>query len=43
MLQAGKVSVGTFIGFIIGMIAKVGCALAIVLTLLSVWIFNLFT
>ena len=43
MLQAGKVSVGTFIGFIIGMIAKVGCALALVLTLLSVWIFNLFT
>jgi membrane protein len=43
MLQAGKVSLGTFIGFIIGMIAKVGCALAIVLTLLSVWIFNLFT
>ncbi|STZ76462.1 DUF456 domain-containing protein [Bergeriella denitrificans] len=37
MLQAGKVSIGTFIGFIIGTVAKIGCALTIVLTLLLMW------
>lgn len=42
LLQAGKVGLGTFIGFIIGTIAKIGCALAIVLTLLGVWIAGLF-
>ncbi|ASK28358.1 DUF456 domain-containing protein [Neisseria chenwenguii] len=38
MLKAGKVGLGTFIGFIIGTIAKIGCAITIVLTLLTVWI-----
>ncbi|PSJ81399.1 DUF456 domain-containing protein [Neisseria iguanae] len=42
MWQAGKVSIGTFIGFIIGTVAKVGCALTIVLTLFTVWIISLF-
>lgn len=42
MWQAGKVGLGTFIGFIIGTVAKVGCALTIVLTLLTVWIVSLF-
>ncbi|HFC8517726.1 DUF456 domain-containing protein [Neisseria weaveri] len=32
--NAGKVSVGTFVGFIIGVVAKLGCALVIVLTLI---------
>lgn len=42
MWKAGKVSIGTFIGFIIGVIAKIGCALTIILTLLTVWIISLF-
>lgn len=42
MLKAGKVGLGTFVGFIIGTVAKVGCALAIILTLLTVWIVSLF-
>ncbi|MCP1660808.1 DUF456 domain-containing protein [Neisseria perflava] len=42
MWQAGKVSMGTLIGFIIGTVAKIGCALTIVLTLLTVWVVHLF-
>ncbi len=30
LLTAGKVGIGTFIGFIIGVMAKIGCGLAIV-------------
>lgn len=37
MWQAGKVGLGTFIGFIIGTVAKIGCALTIVMTLLVIW------
>ena len=40
--SAGKVSVGTFIGFIMGVIAKVGCALTIILTLAVMGIISLF-
>lgn len=40
--SAGKVGIGTFIGFIIGVIAKVGCALTIVLTLAVMGIISLF-
>ena len=40
--SAGKVSVGTFIGFIMGVIAKVGCALTIILTLAVLGIISLF-
>ncbi|VEJ21144.1 DUF456 domain-containing protein [Neisseria animaloris] len=40
--SAGKVSIGTFIGFIIGVIAKVGCALTILLTLAVLGIVSLF-
>lgn len=40
--SAGKVSIGTFIGFIIGVIAKVGCALTILLTLAVLGIISLF-
>lgn len=39
---AGKVSVGTFIGFITGVVAKVGCALAIVTTLAVIGLVSLF-
>ena len=42
MWQAGKVGMCTFIGFIIGTVAKVGCALTIVLTLLTIWIVSWF-
>lgn len=42
LLMAGKVGIGTFIGFIVGVVAKVGCALAIVLTLVAMFIFSLF-
>ena len=37
MWQAGKVGLGTFIGFIIGTVAKIGCALTIVMILLVMW------
>ncbi|OSI08340.1 Membrane protein [Neisseria animaloris] len=40
--SAGKVSIGTFIGFIIGVIAKVSCALTILLTLAVLGIVSLF-
>ena len=42
LLAAGKVGVGTFIGFIVGVVAKVGCALAVVFTLTGVFLFSLF-
>ena len=42
LLSAGKVGIGTFIGFIIGVVAKVGCALAILLTIAALFIFSLF-
>ncbi|MCP9759600.1 DUF456 domain-containing protein [Aquitalea sp. S1-19] len=35
MLQAGKASVATFIGLLLGTVAKVGCALAMLLTFAS--------
>ncbi|MDO5069994.1 DUF456 family protein [Neisseria sp. Dent CA1/247] len=38
---AGKVSIGTFIGFIIGVVAKVGCALTILLTLIVMGVVSL--
>lgn len=41
VLQAGRTSLDTFIGLIIGMIVKTGYASVTVLTLLSVWTFNL--
>lgn len=40
--SAGKVSIGTFTGFIIGVVAKVGCALTILLTLAVLGIISLF-
>ena len=40
--QAGKVGIGTFIGFIIGTVAKIGCALTIMLTVLFVWLVSFF-
>ena len=33
---------GAFIGFIIGTVAKIGCALTIMLTVLSVWLASFF-
>ncbi|MCP2039518.1 uncharacterized protein YqgC (DUF456 family) [Neisseria sp. HSC-16F19] len=42
LLAAGKVGIGTFVGFIIGTVAKVGCALAVVFTLIGVFLFSLF-
>ena len=41
-LRAGKVGLGAFVGFIVGTAAKIGCAAAIVLTLLGVWLYGLF-
>ncbi len=41
-LRAGKVGLGAFVGFIVGTAAKIGCAAAIVLTLLGVWFYGLF-
>ena len=41
-LRAGKVGLGAFVGFIVGTAAKIGCAAAILLTLLGVWLYSLF-
>lgn len=40
--SAGKVGLGTFIGFILGVVAKLGCAVAIVITLATMAIISLF-
>lgn len=42
LLKAGKVGIGTFIGFILGVVAKIGCAIAIVMTLIIMGIISLF-
>lgn len=42
LLAAGKVGVGTFIGFIIGVAAKLGSALAILLTVVVMFVISLF-
>ncbi|MFV2029680.1 DUF456 domain-containing protein [Neisseria sp. S1] len=42
LLSAGKVGLGTFIGFIVGVIAKLGCALTIIFTLAVMGIISLF-
>lgn len=42
LLKAGKVGLGTFIGFILGVAAKLGCALAILFTLATMGIISLF-
>lgn len=42
LLAAGKVSIATFIGFIIGVIAKISCALVILLTIAVVFIVRWF-
>ncbi|WP_066569341.1 DUF456 domain-containing protein [Snodgrassella sp. CFCC 13594] len=42
LLAAGKVGIATFIGFIIGVVAKIGCALAILLTIIVMYIASLF-
>lgn len=39
LLSAGKVGLGTFIGFIIGVMAKIGCALAIIAIICGNYIF----
>lgn len=38
--RAGKVSVGTFFGLVLGTVAKVGCALAMVLIVAGAYIFQ---
>ncbi len=38
-LKAGKVGIGTFIGFIIGTVAKIGCALVILLMIPFAYLF----
>jgi len=35
--QAGRVGIGTFIGFIIGTVAKIGCAFAMLATVVLAW------
>ena len=39
LFKAGKVGLGTFMGFIAGVIAKIGCAFIIVLTVLAAHLF----
>lgn len=40
LLNAGKVGIGTFIGFIIGVVAKIGCAVAILLTVAGMYLLH---
>lgn len=40
LVAAGKVGIATFIGFIIGVIAKIGCAVAILLIILGSYFFS---
>ncbi len=40
LLKAGKVGIGSFIGFIIGMVAKLGCALTIVLSIAGLYVWH---
>lgn len=42
LLKAGKVGIGTFVGFILGVAAKIGCAVAILITLAVMGIVSLF-
>ena len=42
LLQAGKVGIGTFIGFILGVVAKIGTALVIILVLAWCYLAQLF-
>lgn len=43
LLTAGKVGIGTFAGFIVGTVAKIGTALAILLTVLVQYLFYWFS
>ncbi|MBP6344484.1 DUF456 domain-containing protein [Neisseriaceae bacterium CLB008] len=43
LLTAGKVGMGTFIGFIIGVMAKIGCGLAILAIVCGNYLFALFS
>lgn len=38
LYKAGKVSIGTLMGFVIGTAAKIGCAIAMLLVMLFVWL-----
>lgn len=42
LMAAGKVGMATLIGFIIGVIAKVGCAMVMLLIILTVYIYSAF-
>lgn len=42
LLSAGKVGLGTFFGYLVGVAAKVGCALTILITIISMFIISLF-
>lgn len=39
LLRAGKVGVGTFIGFIVGVVAKLGCALVVLFSIAGLYIY----
>ncbi|WP_037585237.1 DUF456 domain-containing protein [Stenoxybacter acetivorans] len=41
LLTAGKVGIATFIGFIVGVATKIGCALAILLTVVAMFLWHL--
>ena len=42
LMASGKVGVATFIGFIIGVIAKIGCALTMLLIIMTMYILSAF-
>lgn len=40
LLKAGKVGIGTFIGFIAGVVAKLGCALVVVFSIVGLYLYH---
>ena len=40
LLKEGKVGIGTFIGFIAGVVAKLGCALVVVFSIVGLYLYH---
>lgn len=43
LLAAGRVGLGTFIGFIVGVVVKLGCALVVMFSILGMYIYHWLT
>lgn len=43
LLKAGKVGAGTFAGFIVGVVAKLGCALVVLFSIFGLYLYDWFS